>query len=81
MVISQSSWRSNTSYHIDREMNWEFFLKKSRFFEIFTVEKSYERPQKDPRILRPPALDSDSLDDSRFTSIGNTICLSLTRNC
>ena len=80
-MISQSSYRSNTSCHIDKEINCEFFLKKSRFFEILTAEKSYESPQKDPRILRPPALDSDSLDDKRFTSIGSTICLSFARNC
>jgi len=42
-----------------------------------TFEKSYESPQKDPRIFNPPALDSDSLDDNRLYSIGMTSNFSL----
>ena len=47
------------------------------FLDILTFEKSYDNPQKDPKMFSPPALDSDSLEDRRFFNIGMTICLSL----
>jgi len=36
------------------------------FWEILTFEKSYDRPQKEPRMFSPPALDSDSLEDNKL---------------
>ena len=77
IVMSQSSYKSNTNCQICIDMNCEFFLKKSRFLEIFTFVKSYESPQNEPRMLRPPALDSDSLDDKSDINIGSTIDFSL----
>jgi hypothetical protein len=39
--------------------------------------KSYDRPQKEPRIFSPPALLSDSLELRRPWSMGKMICFSL----
>lgn len=76
IVISQSSCSSNTNCHSLLEINVLFFLKKSMFLEIFTLEKSQDNPQKEPSMLSPPAFDSDSLEDKSENSIGRTRVLS-----
>ena len=76
IVMSQSSCKSNTNYQIGIVMKAEFFLKNSKFLEILTLLKSYESPQNDPKMLSPPALDSDSLEERSDSSMGSTTCLS-----
>lgn len=55
-------------------------MKKSILLDILTLEKSKLRPQNDPRIFKPPAFDSDSLELSKLIIIGMTKCLSFKKN-
>ena len=74
IVISQSSYSSNTIYQIAPLTCLEFQIKNSRlsWIQYWGWVKSYDKPHSDPRMFNPPALDSLSFDDRRFISNGKT---------
>ena len=61
-------------------MNSEFLIKKSILLDILTLVKSKLSPQNDPKIFKPPAFDSDSLELSKLIIMGMTKCLSFKKN-